>query len=157
MSEKQKWYWYAARADELMVDLDSQTLLEIALKRLAKPDIQFPPVKSVFLSKSFSEGHFHMTVLLKDDYTAVRRMVLQLYLMDHVYRSVKNFMRVLDGSLSPCLLITPYNWRSSGASLNGKTKFWREPDALCHCPIQRHKSHKAILTCPAHIRLRGGV
>jgi len=155
MNSKQRWYWYVARADELMVDLDSQTLLEIALKRLANPDIELPPVQTLFVAKSFSEGHFHMVVRLNGEYPAVRRMVFQLYLFDHVYRSVKNFTRLLDCSPAPCLLITPYNWQSSGSSINGKVRFWRQPDALCHCLIQRHKSPKAIVKCPAHIKLRG--
>ena len=136
-----------------MCDLDSQTLLEIALKRLANPELQIEK-RSVFVARSGSEGHYHLIVRLVSPRPLLWRMLFQLYLMDQVYRSVKNFDRALRNSPAPSLLISPENWKCNAVTLNS-TRFWRNPDAICHCPQAKHKSPKAILTCPAHLRLRG--
>lgn len=151
---KTKWYWYVARDDELMMDLDGQTLLEIALKRLNKPEYSIP-VRRIYVGPSTSKDHYHMAVQLAPDgkYPLLWRLTLQLYLMDHVYRSVKNFTRALTEIPAPSLLISSHNWQIT-STLNSGT-FWRAPDALCLCPVQRHKSHEAIWTCPAHTKLRG--
>ena len=150
MTTISKWYWYAARSDELLIDLDSQTLLEIALKRLAKPELDIR-ASQMFLTESATKGHFHMAVRLRENVAEVRRMLFQLYLMDHVYRSVKNFDRALNNVSAASLLISPHNWANGGLN---RTKFWRSPDAICHCLLAKHKSHKAILSCPAHVTLR---
>lgn len=149
-------YWYVAKNDELMCDLDSQTLLEIALKRLNDPRLPYPDLepRNVFLADSNSPGHYHMVVQIKKNLPEMRRMIFQLYLMDHVYRSVKNLMRALDSKPAPSLLISPHNWLCSGVALNSG-KFWRNPDAVCHCHLSRHKSQEKIWECPAHLQLRG--
>lgn len=152
------FYWYVARNDELMCDLDSQTLLEIAMKRLTAPATFeiYPDLepRNVFLADSNSAGHFHMVVQLKQNMPAMRRMIYQLYLMDHVYRSVKNLTRALESKPAPSLLISPHNWLCNGVAL-GSVKFWRSPDAICHCHLSRHKSQEKIWECPAHIQIRG--
>lgn len=147
----EKWFWYVARSDELMIDVDSQVLLEIALKRLAKPELPIK-AKSMFVAESQSAGHFHFVVRLRRDVPEFWRMLYQLYLMDHVYRSVKNFERCFNATPGASLLISPHNWIHGG--VNGQ-KFWRSPDAICHCLAAKHKSQKSILTCPAHVALRG--
>src|SRR5579863_7506867 len=99
-----KWFWYVAKDDELMMDCDSRTTLEIAMKRLEKArgfedytDRKELLIKEVFVSPSHSKEHFHFVIRLKRPMSVLERMVWQLYFMDHVYRSVKNLFRVVDG------------------------------------------------------------
>jgi hypothetical protein len=136
-----KWFWYVATDRELMMDCDGRTLLEIAMKRLER-DAKFDYDK-IFSAPSQSPDHWHLVVRLEEPMEIMRRMVWQLYLMDHVYRSCKNIFRVLDDVPSPSLLISPKPWKN----------FWRKPDASCEC--ESHKNHLKIWDCPAHERLRG--
>src|SRR5258708_20666393 len=69
-------HWYVAQNDELMCDLDSRTLLEIAMKRLervacfkngsytspAEGRVLF--VDSTFLSQSTNDEHYHLVIKL---------------------------------------------------------------------------------------------
>lgn len=155
------WYWYSAKEDEIMVDLDSRVILEMSLRRLQKPDAEFSFLKNprdVFVVPSNSDEHFHVIIRLsespKGELGELQRLLCGLYLMDHVYRSAKNIARWIKGIPHPSLLISPHNWTCSGVALNSTKRFWRNPDAICQCNIQTHKSHTKILECPAHKSLR---
>ena len=149
-----KWFWYVARADELMMDCDGHTLLEIAVKRLQRSRDQIDPLQ-IFVSSSYSTEHFHFIIRLRRKMGALERQIWQLFLMDHTYRSVKNLFRVLHKIPSPSLLISPYEWDTRIAQLNphGCLRFWRKADAICWC--ESHKDPEKIWKCPAHIKLRG--
>jgi hypothetical protein len=146
-----KWFWYVAREDELMCDLDSRTLLEIALKRLERSkELQ---VRSTFVAPSQNDEHYHMVIRLAHPMLTLYRLTWELYFMSHVYRSVKNFFRALDGIPAPSLLISPCKWEIGAAIGQEGVGFWRKPDTACNC--ESHKNPEKILTCPAHIKLRG--
>lgn len=147
------WYWYVAREDELMCDLDGGTLLSLALRRLQKPELPIE-VREYLVTESTSDDHFHLTVRLASAVPSLYRMVYQLYLYDHTYRSVKNLMRVLQRVEAPSLLISPTNWLKV-RPVHGT--FWRNPDAICQCELSIHKSQIKIQACPAHLKLRGQV
>lgn len=161
------WYWYAAQDDELMCDLDSRTLLEIALKRLervgcfketctsspAEGPILF--VDSTFLSQSTNDEHYHLVIKLLEPIPTIERLTWELFLMNHTYRTVQNLFRMIDGIPSPSLLISPYNWLESQVLTGNGTRFWRSHDATCFCKHGIHKNPRTILKCPAHIKLRG--
>ena len=140
-----KWFWYVAREDELMMDLDGRAMLEIMQKRLERNTGRLQP-RNLRVYSSHSKEHFHAVIRLRKPMDAIERMVWQLFLMDHVYRSCKNLFRVLKGTPAPSLLISPNRW----------THFWRDADATCGCSRDAHKDHKRILDCPAHFLLRGG-
>ena len=166
-----RWYWYAAHDDELMMDCDGRHLLEIALKRLERSlettKTEFNTtlqVRSTFVSHSQNSEHYHFIVRLSSPMDILERIVWQLYFMDHVYRSVKNLFRALDGVKSPSLLISPIRWPywinestfcREMPSPPPEKCFWRKPDATCSCPLEKHKSPIEIVKCPAHIKLRG--
>ena len=134
------WFWYVARNNELMVDCDGVQLLEIAQKRLARSGL---PVDTSVIFPSQNESHFHLVIKLTEPMNAIERQVWQLFLMDHVYRSVNNLFRALNGTPSPCLLISPRYW----------DRFWRAPDAICHCEM-KHKG-PTLSGCEVGARLRG--
>lgn len=154
-----KWYWYVARDDELMMDCDGRALLEIAIKRLERSRDRIGP-HQIFTTHSNSPDHFHLVVRLGRRMEVLERQVWQLFFMDHVYRSVKNLFRVIEGVPCPSLLISPERWLLSSEynppfpddGYHPPT-FWREPDATCRC--KSHKDPKKIWKCPAHKKLRG--
>ena len=168
--DKKFWFWYVAHDDELMIDCDGATLLQIAMKRLERATR--PPdnrkglalerglqVRGTWVAPSQSADHFHLCIRLAEPMDVLERMVWQLYFFDHVFRSVKNLFRTLDGVSAPSLLISPTVWEwchdnaeVSITSPNGSL-FWRTYDAVCDC--KNHKDRKKILTCPAHVHLRG--
>jgi hypothetical protein len=154
-----RWHWYVARQDELLIDCDSETILQIALKRLQKPAPSLPvhtlAVSDIFVAPSVGEKHFHLAVRLKCGLPVVHRIAWQLYLMDDCYRTVHNLFRSQKKGRAPILLISPHNWLCSGVALNSTKRFWRSSDAVCFCPLPRHKSPNKILECPAHLKLRG--
>lgn len=134
------WFWYVAKNNELMVDCDGVQLLEIAQKRLARSGLL---VSDALVFPSQSESHFHLVVRLREPMNSIERQVWQLFLMDHVYRSVNNLFRALNGTPSPSLLISPQPWNA----------FWREHDAICHCET-KHKG-PALSGCTVGASLRG--
>lgn len=153
-----KWFWYVARPDELLIDCDSKTLLDLFFRRLERvnPDLPYDlDVKQIFVAESAKENHFHIAVQLEKGIPAIHRAIWQLYLMDDVYRTVNNLWRsILHTDDSPILIISPKNWLCSGVAVNSG-KFWRNPDAVCICEREIHKNPKTIWNCPAHLRLRG--
>lgn len=152
-----RWYWYVAQDDELMMDLDGRVLLEIAESRIQRDLVPKGLVRYIYVTPSQNPDHFHFVVKLWKCMPVMQRMVWQLYLMDHVYRSVKNMFRVLDGTPSPSLLVSPKDWHETPPAFNGEhhciVTFWRQWDATCGCVS--HKDAKKIWDCPAHQRLRG--
>jgi hypothetical protein len=149
-----KWFWYVARNNELMMDLDGRALLEIAVKRLqrhqhARTCERVLPYHRTFVAGSHTADHYHLVIRLREPMEILERMVWQLYFMDHTYRSVKNLFRVIDDVRAPSLLISPGKWPV------GLVSFWRPPDAICNCEREIHKNQEKIVFCPAHIKLRG--
>lgn len=142
------WYWYVAQDDELMMDCDGRVLLEIAQSRLQRDLL---PVRQNFVACSQKADHYHFVVRLWEPMPVMERMVWQLYLMDHVFRSVKNMFRVLKESPAPSLLISPSDWQTIQSV--SRTPFWRKYDAVCNC--ESHKNWQRINVCPAHTLLRG--
>jgi hypothetical protein len=165
------WHWYVAQPDELMIDCDARPLLEIAFKRLERiqggenlteQNSKSPfQVRSIFVTTSQRSDHYHLVIRLSRPMREIDRMVWQLYLMDHVYRSVKNLFRVIYKRPSPCLLISPHVWhQGQPAQINDQFikflgwPFWRHYDATCNCTLDTHKDRVKIQSCPAHIKLR---
>jgi len=152
------WHWYVARENELLIDCDSRTLLQIAMKRLEDTqrirEAEIPlEVERTFVAPSNNPDHFHFAVLVKNKLSPIVQMTWQLFLMDDVNRSVHNLFRVVNLYKAPSLLISPHNWLTDNRYETNS--FWRSHDAVCQCDSRVHKNKDTILQCPAHIRLRG--
>jgi|SRR5208283_1939372 len=137
-----KWFWYVARNDELMIDCDGLALVQMALRRLERSNLQF--IKT-FVNPSVSPDHFHLVIKLAENMPPMERQIWQLYFMDHVYRSVNNLFRVLYSVKSPCLLISHQKWVEP---------FWRPPDMICGCK-EKHSTLGKMKKCKTARMLRG--
>ena len=156
------WHWYVAQDDELLIDLDSRVLLEIALKRMrdsSRLEVAPLQIDRIFVASSTKPDHFHLAIKMLYPMSVLYRMTWQLFLYDDVNRAVHNLFRALDGNPSPCLIISPSNWLTcSAVALKPEIQvgeFWRSHDAVCTCPVGTHKNRAAIREhCPAHRLLR---
>lgn len=150
-----KWYWYVAKPDELMMDLDGSILLEICKKRLARSVLK-DMIALEYITPSHTPDHWHYTLKLMEDMPPLKRQLWQLYFLDHVYRSLNNCFRVLENVPSPSLLISDHKW-DIGINIHlleaGKM-FWREPDAICNC--KKKHTGPDMSGCKVGLKLRGG-
>ena len=159
-------YWYLAHPDELLIDLDDAMRpgyngtphIELYFRRRLREAIAAEKlqVRDVYLTRSFSDGHFQAIIKLLDSrithnwkssatqlplYANIERLVWQFYLGSDLYRARADLMRAAKGIPYPSLLILPEKIPN----------FYREPDAECGCKDK----HKLSSTCPVFIRYRG--
>lgn len=147
-------FWYAAKDNEIFLDLDSNRAVARALSvlRLAirKRDL---PVKAVWLYSTLTTGHAHMIVVLRVKMAWETRLSWSLwlgndrlrvaYVLERHARSFGCNHNLLkeDGGCGHDLLVTPY-------------EYFRTPDDMCLCE-GKHKDPKITDKCEAMMRLLG--
>lgn len=141
-------YWYIARPDELLIDLDRPcdriqgwTRLEYLFEArlLAALRERKLAVKQVWKAPSIS-GNLHIAVLLAQEMPALERLVWQTWLGSDLLRGRADLMRLAQQHPYPSLLITTARIP------------WRPPDAICRC---RHKHVTVRSRCRVMARYRG--
>lgn len=142
------WFWYVAREDEIMLDVDgvayggsilgaSRVRLEAAMKAgLLK-------IKDAYIYRSATRGHYHIVLQLDAPMPAYQRCAWEMQLRSDIYRGRCNLMRLALGVRSPSLLIAPKRWAA----------FYREPDESCTCADKHDMT--VMAECPAALALRG--
>ena len=141
-----EWYWYVARPDELMVDLDhragpprraliARARLEGAIRagKLAVADW--------WAYRSISPHHYHFMVALCEPMPALLRLFWEQRLCDDSFRSQMNLARLAILGRPWSLLISP-EYRHG---------YHRPPDYVCRCP-GKHKG-EIMSSCPVSRRL----
>jgi hypothetical protein len=138
------WYWYIAREDELLLDLDrperklldGSTFLDTFFwGRLSgaihdrKLTLAGKPTDSTVLVKSATPNHMHIYIRLDGKLPLFERMAWQLWLGSDLYRGRADLMRAARGHPHPSLLIEPQII----------TALWRKPDDQCLC-ARKHRT-----------------
>jgi len=139
------WYWYIARSNELLLDLDKPASLYWALVKLRRNIRRgFLKVESVWLYPTLAKGHHHLLVFLRSNLSPIERAVWELYLGSDIKRAEYNIQRILRGLDGADLLIVdrPYPGLE------------REPDYTCDCP-EKHKWRRITNHCPVLRKLHG--
>lgn len=142
------WYWYVARDNELLLDIDNFTdkiRLHASMRLQGAIEYGYLSVKSliVYPSSSIKHGnrHVHIHIVLEHDMEEIQRYVWEVMLRSDIYRACSNIMRSRNGIYSPDLLISRQRWIN------------RLPDAVCTC---EGKHTAAVMqSCQAAIKLRG--
>lgn len=148
-------YWYIARHNELLIDLDDYTRPtrsgapwgEVFFRRRLRDAMLDGKldVQNVYLSRSNTSGHFHAFVRINQNgkhIGQIQRLVWQLHLGSDLYRGRADLMRAAKDMAYPSLLITSKKLRG----------FWRSYDDRCSCK-QKHITGKS--ECPVWKHYRG--
>lgn len=139
-----KWCWYICRENELLLDLDSEWRLRMALRKLEQADVVLQ-IMNVWVYPSISDGKWHVPVrLAHDTLTARQRIMWAWWAGSDAIRALYNLTRIEYNVCSPDLLIAPQKW----------VQYWREPDYVCHC-VKKHKGTDACQRCPIFQQLHG--
>lgn len=151
------WYWYARRANELMLDLDARTgtgdgrarLAQTRVRLRAAIDAGLLDVAQLYLYRSANPDHLHLVVRLTgapavdDELIDTWLSTWEMQLYSDPYRARCNIMRSILGVGAPALLISPEPWRG----------FDRDPDARCDCNAKH--DFEGMKDCLAAAQLRG--
>src|SRR5258708_2258750 len=126
-------YWYIAREDELLLDLDTYMRPtakgapwgEMFFRRRLRDAIANGKleVTGVWLTQSYSKEHYQAVVKLHRTINQMARLVWQLHLGSDLYRGRADMMRAVRGYPSASLLILPSKIKD----------FYRKPDEECTC------------------------
>lgn len=145
-------FWYAARDNEIFVDLDNPRALTRALSVLRRAlrrkvgsltPLESLLVESVWLYPSSSEGHFHLVIVLRRDMCFYKRVAWSLWLATDRIRAAYVLMRYM------------HTYGSRHEILVSKKPYgFRRHDALCQCE-GKHKSKAVTDRCPALADLLG--
>lgn len=141
-------YWYIARNDELMVDIDckpGQPPAKLLLSRsrlMGGMGAGLLNVKQWGIFYSETVNHYHVIVQLASDLPIVERCAWESRLLDDPYRRDMNLARALYG-VTGSLLITPQRHKG----------FYREPDYVCSCRAKH--TAEVMGLCPVAERVRG--
>lgn len=146
-------FWYIARANELLLDLDDymrptrtgEPWGEIFFRKRLRAAIEFHKldVSHVYLARSNSEHHFHAIVRLSGDMQPFQRMVWQLQLGSDLYRCRADMMRLVRGFIGCSLLIREVEF----------TGLYRSADVVCKCTTKHVTSENP--DCDVWRRYRG--
>lgn len=144
-------YWYIARSDELLLDLDDYMRPsksgcpwgEAFFRRRLRSAILDDKLKvsEVYVLQSSSAGHYHAIVKLESPLPTIMRLVWQLHLGSDLYRGRADLMRHARGFTAPTLLIRPRPIAEN---------FYRDADAICTC-TEKHVTSK-IMALPVKKR-----
>ena len=141
-------YWYVARPDELLIDLDHRSA---KLDKLANAGQRLRgaiedgsiSVRDVWLYPSRTEKHYHLIIRLKYEISFTEREAWSIYLRSDIYRAVNNLMRGFSEISNPVLIIANHQWKD----------FYRMADAICGCRTKH--DHATMKKCPAAKFIRG--
>lgn len=123
-------YFHLPEPRELQCDLDNQVAVKAfkAGVKLLKESNHYE-VEKVSLRKSFTKGHYHGRVFLKESVSNHERITLQLLLGSDIVRELLSWGRYLNSDPHPTLFIESYpDKRDIGFSF-GNLK--------CNCTIPR--------------------
>jgi hypothetical protein len=136
-------YWYVARSNELLIDMDKPERSCLHFLRRLGGALEYKKfaLQRMEIHHSSSGSHLHILLTLENHFMCeVERVVWSIVLHSDIYRGCSTIMRLIHGVDAADLLITPF-------------KFERQPDDVCEC-IGKHDA-ETMKNCPAGIRLRG--
>jgi hypothetical protein len=129
-------YWYAARANEIFLDLDSNRAIARALSVLRLAVIQKRlPVRQVWLYSTLTTHHAHMIIVLRGNMSHESRLAWSLWLGNDRLRTAYVLYRLRLGVPGADLLVS-------------RMRYFRMQDALCLC-TDKHKEPSVTDKCPA--------
>ncbi len=143
------WYWYVAKKNELMVDIDESAnaplrkLVSAGRRLRGALSAKALSVLDVWLYPSAQEKHYHLIVRLDGKMDECCRHIWELYLRNDVYRSCNNLMRGHRLIGAPDLLISDRKWEG----------FYRTHDCECFCKTKHDRA--TMNECSAVSVLRG--
>jgi hypothetical protein len=141
-----KWYWYVAKNDELLLDVDNIAHVLPHLRQRLQGAIECGKLDVDFVYRQKSQNktgnHEHIIIKLKRPMRNLERYVWEIILRGDLYRGCSNIMRHLYDVPAPSVFISPHN-----------CFFFRHPDHYCECK----KKHKldVMTDCPVAKKLRG--
>lgn len=155
-------YWYIARSNELLLDLDDymrptktgcpwgEAFFRRRLRdAMAAGKIQ---VRDVWLANSSSENHYHAVIRTKNkDFRSrgkLENLIWQLHFGSDLYRGRADLMRYARNFEFPSLLIRSTQF----------PEFYRAPDAVCECATKHDTEKQFALgdkACPIWRKYRG--
>ncbi len=153
-------YWYIAREDELLLDLDTYMRPtakgapwgEMFFRRRLRDAIANGKleVTGVWLTRSYTESHYQVVIKLYRTMSQMARLVWQLHLGSDLYRGRADMMRAVRGYPSASLLILP----------SEIIDFYRKPDEVCicqekHTTIEQVRLDENGAGCPVWHKHRG--
>lgn len=136
-----KW-WYVGRENEILLDLDSERAVRMAMDRIRRNlRAGLLVVDTIHFYRSPTPGHAHMFVTLKKPMCPLERATWALHLGSDLARGLASIMRGCRGVGGADLLIANQRYDVRG------------PDHTCDC--NSHKTRAAQRACPVMRELRG--
>src|SRR5262249_23883825 len=112
-------YWYAARSNEIFLDLDKPKAVSRAFNVLSlaytRGDLR---IKDVFIYPSVTKEHVHMVIVLRHVMTIIDRLAWSLWMANDRLRLAFILKRCIDDIPNEDLLM-------------GSRIYHRAPDAVC--------------------------
>ena len=145
------WYWYIARYDEILIDLDCRDhnglgRVEMFRRRLKALIIRNRfdryTIESVWLYPSMNQAGYHAVIHLGAPLSAMERAILALRLGSDIHRGLCTLQRIIERHGAPDLLIASHKWPG----------FYREPDQRCDCE-EKHTA-TVMAKCPVALAIR---
>lgn len=142
-------YWYAARPNEIFLDLDSTRALARAmnvLRRILNKPMPAPAwgnglhIEAVYHYPT-SKTHHHLIIVTGREHSYVMKTEWALWMGTDRIRAVYSLERGRRELPIQDLLVS-------------KEPYYRTPDAFCECK-GKHKPHKVTRACPALEHLLG--
>ncbi len=127
-----KKFWYVERANELLLDADSEERRKLVLIRLGRAARL--RVKRVLMLPSGKEGHWHIAVVLENNLSTLEAAAWRLRLGSDLFREAHTLIRLAHGIAAPSLLICRYPFEH------------REPDGVCDCTAHGEESMRSCKT-----------
>ena len=150
-------FWYFARYNELLLDLDSEYALGCAVLKLRRAiRLVFLDVERYIFFES-SPGKFHGFVTLQKNwrYLFYEKTLWRLWLGSDFYRELYSSKRHCNGLSEPDLLIARQDYFLREFCGTGKLeKMDRRPDAECNCK-RKHTGTARALACPVFQKIHG--
>jgi len=135
-------YWYAAKSNEIFLDLDNRRAISRAFNVLSKAvrrgDLH---VKGIYIYPSSTKGHVHVIIVLREVMTIIDRLAWSLWMGNDRLRVAFILKRCIDEIPNEDLLM-------------GNRRYHRPPDDICAC-TGKHKDMKITGKCEAMARLIG--
>lgn len=142
-------YWYAARENEIFLDLDSRRALRRAISvLLVAVKRQCLPIEKMYLYRTKQRGHYHMIVVLR--HVAWLRWATKhawsMWMGNDRLRMAYVLARHDDSRI-------PYFWGGGDLLVTSKP-YYRAADARCGCKA-KHKPDSVTRRCSAMRELLG--
>lgn len=139
------WHWYIGKRDELLLDLDSDRAVVLALDRL-RLNLRRGLLKlkeQPYLQESHRPGHYHLMLRLHKPMPTVERIAWEIQLRSDVTRALYALMRTAHGLTCGDVLIADREYED-----------FRKPDRTCECKA-KHKADRITGSCPVMRSLYG--